>query len=119
MSAKQGAALHNFNNELVKCLEDLCEKRAKLKMDISQEEKEKANLESEIKMLQDNLEQVRGRLNQKMKILNQYEQTIQQTQDDYTKIVESSQILLSVVKKEAQGLQKPKPQTFRPTSGQN
>ena len=48
MSAKQGAALQNYNNELVKCLEDLCERRAKLQADISQEEREKQSLEAQM-----------------------------------------------------------------------
>jgi len=48
MSAKQGAALQNYNNELVKCLEDLCERRAKLQADICQDEREKQSLEAQM-----------------------------------------------------------------------
>ena len=36
MSAKQGAALQSYNNELVKGLEELCERRSKLQADIQQ-----------------------------------------------------------------------------------
>ena len=35
--AQQGAALQNYNNELVKCLEDLCQHRQRLKKEIGQE----------------------------------------------------------------------------------
>ena len=36
MSAKQGAALQSYNNELVKGLEELCERRYMLQADILQ-----------------------------------------------------------------------------------
>lgn len=106
MSAKQGAALQNYNNELVKCLEDLCERRAKLQADICQDEREKQSLEAQMNQIRERLGRVQSSLDDKMKTLAQYDRTISDTQDAYMKILESSQVLLSVVKKETQELQK-------------
>ena len=43
--AHQGATLQNYNNELVKCLEDLREKREALNKAILGEEKQKAEIQ--------------------------------------------------------------------------
>ncbi|XP_038961129.1 microtubule nucleation factor SSNA1 isoform X1 [Rattus norvegicus] len=45
---QQGAALQNYNNELVKCIEELCQKREELCRQIQQEEDEKQRLQNEI-----------------------------------------------------------------------
>lgn len=39
--SQQGAALQGYNNELVKCIEDLCSKRDELHKQIMEEEEEK------------------------------------------------------------------------------
>jgi len=39
--AQQGASLQNYNNELVKCLEDLREKREAINREIAREEDDK------------------------------------------------------------------------------
>ena len=39
--AGQGASLQNYNNELVKCIEDLREKREEINRQILKEEEEK------------------------------------------------------------------------------
>ena len=40
-----GATLQNYNNELVKCIEDLREKREEVNRQILQEEEEKAKIQ--------------------------------------------------------------------------
>ena len=42
--AGQGASLQNYNNELVKCIEDLREKREEINRQILKEEEEKVSL---------------------------------------------------------------------------
>ena len=37
--AQQGAALQNYNNELVKVLDELCERRQRLQKDIEEDRK--------------------------------------------------------------------------------
>lgn len=43
--AQQGATLQNYNNELVKCIEDLREKREEVNRQILAEEEEKAKIQ--------------------------------------------------------------------------
>ena len=45
--SQQGAALQNYNNELVKCIEDLCAKRDELQRQILIEEEDKHKIENE------------------------------------------------------------------------
>ena len=45
--AQQGAALQNYNNELVKCLEDLCQRRQRLQKEIDQETVQLKQVEQE------------------------------------------------------------------------
>ena len=47
--AAQGATLQNYNNQLVKCIEDLREKREEVNRQILAEEEEKAKKEKEEK----------------------------------------------------------------------
>lgn len=42
--AGQGASLQNYNNELVKCIEDLREKREEINRQILKEEEEKVRV---------------------------------------------------------------------------
>jgi Sjoegren syndrome nuclear autoantigen 1 len=48
---QQAAVLQNCNNELVKCIEDLCNKRDALQRDITSEEEEKNKLQNDIRIL--------------------------------------------------------------------
>ena len=48
---QQAAVLQNCNNELVKCIEDLCNKRDALQRDITSEEEEKSKLQNDIRIL--------------------------------------------------------------------
>ncbi|KAL3157594.1 Sjoegren syndrome nuclear autoantigen 1 [Trebouxia sp. C0010 RCD-2024] len=76
--AAQGAALQSHNNELVKCIEDLREKREEVQKQIRDEEAEKSKLQ----------------------------QDLQETEGAYIKILESSQTLLTVLKRESVSIQK-------------
>ena len=46
--AQQGASLQTYNNELVKCLEDLREKREQVNKAILKEEKEKSAIQKQV-----------------------------------------------------------------------
>jgi Sjoegren syndrome nuclear autoantigen 1 len=50
--ATQGAALQTQNNELVKCIEELREKRDLLNRSIREEEAEKAKIQQDLQVLQ-------------------------------------------------------------------
>ena len=46
--AQQGATLQNYNNELVKSIEDLREKREEVNRQILKEEEEKAKIQKDV-----------------------------------------------------------------------
>ncbi|XP_078061718.1 microtubule nucleation factor SSNA1-like [Mustelus asterias] len=99
--SQQGAALQSYNNELVKCIEDLCTKREELNQQILQEEEEKNKLQNDIRILTEKLATVNEGLARKMASRNEFDRTIAETEAAYMKILESSQTLLTVLKREA------------------
>ncbi|KAJ6652006.1 hypothetical protein lerEdw1_015831 [Lerista edwardsae] len=103
---QQGAALQSYNNELVKCIEDLCLKREELNKQIRQDEEEKSKLQNDIRILTEKLARVNENLARKMASRNEFDRTIAETEAAYMKILESSQTLLTVLKKEAGNLSK-------------
>jgi len=115
----QGSTLQGYNNELVKCIEDLREKREELNKLILKDEEDKAKVQKEIAILTDRLKKVNGKsfnpvdyfsegLLRKSQARNEYDKTIQETEAAYMKILESSQTLLHVLKRETVTLTKKK-----------
>ena len=165
--ASQGATLQNFNNELVKCIEDLREKREAVNASILKEEEEKAKIQKDLRrentasrsrpsesrssrkqmtrcfsptfyagrararqieevldaflggggselgillrsILTDRLSKINEALARRVMARNEYDKTIQETEAAYMKILESSQTLLHVLKRETVNLTKKK-----------
>ncbi|XP_068723403.1 microtubule nucleation factor SSNA1-like [Montipora capricornis] len=98
--SQQGAALQSYNNELVKCIEDLCTKRDELQKQIINEEEEKSKIQNDIRILSERLAKINESLAKKIASRNDYDKTISETEAAYMKILESSQTLLHVLKKE-------------------
>ena len=98
--AGQGASLQNFNNELVKCIEDLREKREEINRQLLKDEEDKAKIQRDIAVLSDRLSKINESLARKVTSRNEYDRTIQETEGAYMKILESSATLLSVLKRE-------------------
>ncbi|BFZ20410.1 hypothetical protein BsWGS_23449 [Bradybaena similaris] len=112
----QGAALQSYNNELVKCIEELCSKRDEIHRSILQEEEEKQKLQNDIRVLTEKLAKVNESLAKKMASRSEFDKTIAETEAAYMKILESSQTLLSVLKRESQSLrEKPSPAPGAPS----
>ncbi|KAH9492569.1 Sjoegren syndrome nuclear autoantigen 1 [Bulinus truncatus] len=115
--SQQGAALQSYNNELVKCIEELCCKRDEIHRSILQEEDEKVKLQNDIRVLTEKLAKVNESLAKKIASRNEFDRTIAETEAAYMKILESSQTLLSVLKRESQSLkEKSVPAPGAPTS---
>jgi Sjoegren syndrome nuclear autoantigen 1 len=113
--SSQGAALQNYNNELVKCtfvliflllflvkylnlgIEDLCGKRDELQRQILIEEEDKHKLENEIRLSSEKLARINENLAKKITARTEFDRTISETESAYMKILESSQTLLSVI----------------------
>ena len=106
--AAQGATLQNYNNQLVKCIEDLREKREEVNRQILKEEEEKAKIQKDLSILTDRLSKINESLSRKNQARNEYDKTIQETEAAYMKILESSQTLLHVLKRETVNLGKKK-----------
>ena len=106
--AGQGASLQNYNNELVKCIEDLREKREEINRQILHDEDEKAKIQRDLSVLTDRLSKINETLTRKVQARNEYDRTIQETEGAYMKILESSQTLLQVLKRETVTLVKKK-----------
>uniref|UniRef100_A0A7S2MXN4 Sjoegren syndrome nuclear autoantigen 1 n=1 Tax=Zooxanthella nutricula TaxID=1333877 RepID=A0A7S2MXN4_9DINO len=106
--ASQGATLQNYNNELVKSIEDLREKREEVNRQILKEEEDKAKIQKELSILTDRMQKLNESLVRKTQARNEYDKTIQETEAAYMKILESSQTLLHVLKRETVNLSKKK-----------
>ena len=106
--AAQGATLQNCNNELVKCIEDLRENREEINRQILKEEEEKAKIQSDLNILTDRLSSINENLAKKIQARNEYDITIQSAEEAYMKILETSQLLLQVLRLETVKLTKKK-----------
>lgn len=91
---------------MVKCIEDLREKREEVNRQILKEEEEKAKIQKDLSILTDRLQKLNESLTRKQQARNEYDKTIQETEAAYMKILESSQTLLHVLKRESVNLTK-------------
>ncbi|CAB1332719.1 unnamed protein product [Coregonus sp. 'balchen'] len=87
-------------------IERLCSKRDELNRQIQQEEEEKGRLQHDICVLTEKLSRVNESLARRLSVRADFDRTICETKGAYTKILESCQTLLSVLKKEAGNLGK-------------
>lgn len=102
--SQHGAALQAYNQELVKCLEEMKSRRTELQAQIESQEEEKNNLQREIESLSYKLTRLNDSLTKKIAVRNEYDRTISDTETVYIKILESSQLLLNMIKREASNL---------------
>ncbi|KAG0578956.1 hypothetical protein M758_4G056000 [Ceratodon purpureus] len=98
--ALKGAALQNYNTELVHRIEELREKRDEIKKILQVEEEEKANIQKDLVILTKRLAEIDDSLSRKYAYTNEYDKTIHEVEAAYSKILESSQALLHVLKSE-------------------
>ena len=83
MSSK--GALQTYNNELVRCIEDLREKREEVNRTILRDEEEKAKIQKELTRLTERLSKINEDLARRMQARNEFDQTIQETEAAYMK----------------------------------
>jgi len=105
---QEGGTLQNYNAELVKCIEDLREKREELNKSIASDEEEKAKIQNDLRILTERLSRINDNLARKIASRTEYDKTIMETEGAYQKILESSQTLLHVLKRESTNLTKKK-----------
>ena len=102
---QQGAALQNCNNDLVKCLEDLRQRSQGLQKEIDQEAIQLKQVEQEVARQTAKMNALQSSLNKKIETKGEYDRTIREGEANYMKILETSQALLSMVKKDSNHLQ--------------
>uniref|UniRef100_A0A3B3TCI3 Sjogren syndrome nuclear autoantigen 1 n=1 Tax=Paramormyrops kingsleyae TaxID=1676925 RepID=A0A3B3TCI3_9TELE len=83
---QQGAALQTYNNELVKCIEELCSKREELNRQVQKEEEEKARLQHDIRLLTEKLSRVNESLARRLAARADFDRTIAETEAAYMKV---------------------------------
>ncbi|XP_007420830.1 Sjoegren syndrome nuclear autoantigen 1 [Python bivittatus] len=102
----QGAVLQGYNNELVKYMEDLCVQREEVDQQIGQLVEDKTKIQDEIEMLTKQLEYVCKSLAWKNATQKRLDKILAETGLAYEKILDSSRMLLSVLKTETENLDK-------------
>ena len=75
---------------------------------ILREERQKADIQKRLHELTEELQKTNETLAKKTEARNEYDQTIQETEAAYMKILESSQTLLHVLKRETVGMARKK-----------
>ena len=100
-SHAQQESLNRFNNEFVDNLNTLKEKRKKLVKKIRKEEQINKHLIAKISALQKEQGKLESSLIKKNKSLEKMNSTIQNTSTAYNKIIETSHVLLAVLKKDS------------------
>ena len=87
-------------------IEDLREKREEINKQISSDEQEKTKIQNDLAILTKRLSQLNDKLAREVASRNEYDKTIQETEAAYLKILESSQTLLTVLKRESVNMTK-------------
>jgi len=97
----ESSTMQDYNTQLVHCLDEIREKRDAITQQKSKREAEKVVLLTTMKKLQTELSQIEEDLVKYSTDSVKYNQTIQETETAYMKIVESSKTLLHVLREES------------------
>ncbi len=98
--------MQSYNSELVKSLEGIRERRENLLIDMKKETEEKNEIIQTIEKYTQELEELNANLMQKEAIKNEYDKVITNTEMAYYKLLEGSQTLLAILKRDEASLQK-------------
>ena len=93
-------------------LESIKESRDEVQSEIDVEESEKRQIEDSMRAMAARLQEINESLTKKYATRQEFDKTINETENAFMKILESSQTLLHVLKKEGQSLSKKKAQTL-------
>mmetsp|Transcript_74037 Transcript_74037/g.90881 ORF Transcript_74037/g.90881 Transcript_74037/m.90881 type:complete len:99 (-) Transcript_74037:31-327(-) len=94
----------DYNNEFSSALQSLKNKRNIVINELTQLSKEKDLLQREIAKLSEKLHFTNELISKKSKQKNDYDRTINETENAYTKIIESQETLLQVLKRQSKTL---------------
>merc|ERR1712178_556504 len=100
MSGDASATLDGYNAELSKCIEELEVKKKAIMKEIDLEEQKKTEVQTKLREQTEKLSRINDSLGRKVSARNEYDTTIQETEAAYLKILESSQTLDHVMKRQ-------------------
>lgn len=100
--------MQKYNSDLIRYIENIRFGRDDLHDEIVKDEDEKREIESEIAQLSERLSNLTDALMKKYEARDDFDRTILETEQAFMRILESSQTLLHVLKKEDQQLSKKK-----------
>ncbi|KCV67708.1 hypothetical protein H696_05816 [Fonticula alba] len=98
-----GKSLSQNNNELIQCIVHLRQKRDILHAQILEEDALRMQIDQELRNVAARLEALTSSLEKKRARQGALDQAIAEAEDAYSKLVQSSQVLLNYVKRESQG----------------
>ncbi|CAD7088550.1 unnamed protein product [Hermetia illucens] len=98
--SEHGAVLQSYNQELVKHIENLKSQKEKIGQAIEAQEQERVKLIDKIQEMNARLKSVTASLEEKKRIWAECDKTLEQAEMGLSKIIESSQVLLSLVQQE-------------------
>ncbi|CAH8440651.1 unnamed protein product [Heterobilharzia americana] len=78
--------LQQHNTEMVKLIDDLCQKRDQLQKAIIEEDDEKNRLQHDMRIISERLAKINESLSKKLVIRNSYDKAIAESQEAYSKI---------------------------------
>ncbi|KAI5071403.1 hypothetical protein GOP47_0013654, partial [Adiantum capillus-veneris] len=97
----KGMAVNTVSAELPQRIDELREKRDEVRKVVQKQEEEKLGLQKEMVALTKRLAEIDDSLSRKYAYSHEYDKTIEEVEAAYSKILESSQALLHVLKSEA------------------
>ena len=104
---------------LVKCLKDLYQWQKWLQKEIALENVQLKQVEQEEARLNAKKNALQSSLNKKIETKGEYDRTIREGEANYMKILETSQALLSMVKKDSNHLQQAEQEVMKTTPSTN
>uniref|UniRef100_A0A6C0C3B3 Uncharacterized protein n=1 Tax=viral metagenome TaxID=1070528 RepID=A0A6C0C3B3_9ZZZZ len=104
--ALECSTMENYNTQLVNCIDEMHEKRKFIVKKIAKKEEKKTTLLETMTKLQKELTVIDEDLVKCKCVEIKYDQTIKETEIAYMKILESSQTLLHIIKRESNKISK-------------
>ncbi|KAH7825667.1 putative nuclear autoantigen fo 14 kDa [Monocercomonoides exilis] len=99
--SSQPQTLQQYDAELSSCLEEFYHQRDELEKSIQKEEEERNKINFDIRVLTERLARLSDSLTKKKASKAEFDKTIAETETAYAKILESSKMLVSVLKRES------------------
>ncbi|CAO1408525.1 unnamed protein product [Diamesa tonsa] len=102
--AEKAAQLQNYNQELVKYIELLKRRKLKIQQELDKDYQEKLEVTNQISILQEKQNELDLRIAKKQACFNKMNDVLNQSEQGYSKVIDSLQVLLTFASKEGKTL---------------